>query len=162
VFALAHVPGGLAIHSSGWRIWEPFASALPGLDARQFDEFTIGYWVGAAALVAMVVLAATSNRQSLSRIGAHRWKRLHRLSYVVYAFVAAHVVALQFGESRAVVWVLLTAGVFAPVIPLRLLQRFSAHLRSQPETSSSQHDAVDVAVNGATGPGWVSADERRY
>jgi DMSO/TMAO reductase YedYZ heme-binding membrane subunit len=123
VFALAHVPGGLAIHSSGWRIWEPFASALPGVESRSFDEFTIGYWAGAIALLAMIPLAVTSNRFSLARMGARRWQRLHRLSYVIYAFVTIHVVALQFGESRAVVWVLLTAGVFAPVIPLRLLRR---------------------------------------
>ena len=125
VFALAHLPGGLAIHSSGWAIWEPFASVFPGIAARRFDEFTIGYWAGAAALIAMIVLAGTSNRQSLSRMGAYRWKRLHRMSYVAYAFVAVHVVALQFGESRAAVWVLLTAGVFAPVLPLRLLRRFN-------------------------------------
>ena len=161
VFALAHVPGGLAIHSSGWRIWEPFASAVPGFDARPFDEFTIGYWVGAGALVAMIVLAATSNRQSLSRMGAYRWKRLHRLSYVVYAFVAVHVVALQFGESRAVVWVLLTAGVFAPVIPLRLLRRFNDRHRSQSATSGSKRPAFDDAGPAATAPQRVSAVETR-
>ena len=57
------MPGGLAIHSTGWRVWEPFASAIPGVDARQFDEFTVGYWVGAAALLAMLPLLATSNRR---------------------------------------------------------------------------------------------------
>jgi hypothetical protein len=49
VFTLAHVPAGLAIHSPEWRIWEPFASAFRGFDDRPFDEFTIGYWVGAGA-----------------------------------------------------------------------------------------------------------------
>ena len=144
VFALAHVPGGLAIHSSGWRVWEPFASAVPGVSARRFDEFTIGYWAGAAALFAIMVLAATSNQRSLSRMGAKRWKRLHRLSYVIYAFVAVHVVALQFGESRALVWVLLTAGVFAPVIPLRLFRRFHDH-RSGTSELSMPSGAVSTA-----------------
>jgi DMSO/TMAO reductase YedYZ heme-binding membrane subunit len=147
VFALAHVPGGLAIHTSGWRIWEPFASAFPGLDTRPFDEFTIGFWVGATALLAMIVLAATSNRRPLSRMGAHRWKRLHRLTYAVYAFVAVHVVALQFGESRALVWVLLTAGVFAPVIPLRLIRRRLGQHRPPPAGATrSQHTAHETTV----------------
>lgn len=151
-------PWGVAIHSSGWRIWEPFASALPGFDARSVDEFTIGYWAGAGALVAMVVLAGTSNRQSLCRMGAYRWKRLHRLSYVVYAFVAVHVVAVQFGESRAVVWVLLIAGVFAPVFPLRLLRRFNDRHRLQPATPGSKRPALNVAGNGSR---RVSAHETR-
>jgi DMSO/TMAO reductase YedYZ heme-binding membrane subunit len=93
-------------------------------DRVVFDGFTIGDWAGATALLAMIPLAVTSNRRSISGMGARRWQQLHRLSYAIYAFVAVHVVALQFGESRAAVWVLLTAGVFAPVIPLRLLRRY--------------------------------------
>ncbi len=139
VFALAHIPGGLAIHSSGWRIWTPFASAIPGAVARPFDEFTVGYWFGAGALIAMLPLVITSNRRALTRMGARRWQRLHRLSYVVYAFVAVHVVALQFGESRQIVWVGLTALVFSPVIPLHglRLRRRRRDRRLELEKSSS-------------------------
>ena len=118
---------------------------FPGLGARRFDEFTIGYWAGAAALVAMIVLATTSNRQSLSRMDAQRWKRLHRLSYVVYAFVAVHVAALQFGESRAAVWVLLTAGVFAPVLPVRLLRRLNN--RHRPQTAAPNANAQPATLH---------------
>ena len=116
VLVAAHVPGGLAIHTTGWSLWSPFASAIPGLDARRFDEFTIGYWIGAVALVVLVPLVATSTTGALRRLGAPRWKRLHRLTYMAFALVAVHVVAMQYGEGRDIRHVALTALVFAVAV----------------------------------------------
>ncbi len=119
VLVVAHIPGGLAIHSSGWRVWTPFESVVPGIDGRPLDEFTVGYWVGLVAALTLVPLLLTSTNESLRRRGAANWKRLHRLVYVTYALAAVHVVALQYGESRDLRHVALTALVFGAAIVVR-------------------------------------------
>lgn len=116
IVVFAHFPGGLAIHTSGWRLYRPFASVVPGVPSRPFDEFTVGYWAGLLALTALVPLAATSNDASLRRLGPDRWKRLHRLAYLVLGLVAIHIVSMQYGESRdrlhaAGVWLLIAVAV---------------------------------------------------
>ncbi len=46
--------------------------------------------VGFAAFVLLIPLAATSTSGMLKRLGARRWKRLHRLAYVSAALAAVH------------------------------------------------------------------------
>lgn len=48
--------------------------------------------VGFLALVLLVPLAATSTKGALQRLGAVRWKRLHRLVYLAAALGAVHFV----------------------------------------------------------------------
>jgi sulfoxide reductase heme-binding subunit YedZ len=48
--------------------------------------------VGFAALVLMAPLAATSTAAMLKRLGAARWRRLHRLAYVVAILGIVHFV----------------------------------------------------------------------
>ncbi len=119
VLVAAHIPGGLAIHSSGWRVWTPFESVVPGIDGRALDEFTVGYWIGLLAALTLVPLVLTSSNASLRRRGAANWKRLHRLVYATFALAAVHVVALQYGEARDLRHVALTAMVFAVAIVVR-------------------------------------------
>ncbi len=109
VLVAAHIPGGLAIHSSGWRVWTPFESVVPGIDGRALDEFTVGYWIGLLAALTLVPLVLTSSNASLRRRGAANWKRLHRLIYATFALAAVHVVVLQYGEARDLRHVALTA-----------------------------------------------------
>lgn len=46
--------------------------------------------VGFTALVLLVPLAATSTKGAIQRMGAERWKRLHRLVYLAAALGAVH------------------------------------------------------------------------
>lgn len=48
--------------------------------------------VGALSFLGMVPLAVTSTKQMVQRLGARRWKRLHRLSYVVAGLAVVHFV----------------------------------------------------------------------
>jgi hypothetical protein len=134
---VAHVPGGLAIHTTGWRIWTPFESLLPWVDGRPFDEFTVGYWMGLFAALALIPLAATSNAAALRHLGARRWQRLHRvLSWTIYWLVAIHVVAMQYGEFRNRRHVALTASVFAVAVFARLAVRWSRRRGERSGTSA--------------------------
>lgn len=45
---------------------------------------------GILAYVGMLVLAFTSNDFSLKKLGGKKWKRLHRLVYVIFALVLVH------------------------------------------------------------------------
>jgi sulfoxide reductase heme-binding subunit YedZ len=49
-------------------------------------------FVGLAAFVLIVPLAATSTNASVKRLGFVRWKRLHRLAYLAPAFAVLHFV----------------------------------------------------------------------
>ncbi len=47
-------------------------------------------WFGTGALVIMIPLAITSTDGMVTRLGAKRWKRLHRLAYVAVLFGVIH------------------------------------------------------------------------
>lgn len=126
VLVAAHIPGGLAMHSTGLRVWTPFESVVPGVAGRRLDEFTLGYWIGLVAVLTLVPLLVTSTNASLRKRGAASWKRLHRLTYATYAFAAVHVVALQYGEARDRRHIALTAMIFGAAIVVRALALVSS------------------------------------
>ncbi len=122
LLVVAHIPGGLAIHTTGLRVWTAFESVVPGVTGRAIDEFTLGYWSGLAAAGLLVPLVLTSTDSALRRLGAERWRTLHRrLVWSVYWVTAVHVVALQYGESRDIRHVALTAAVFGFGLGARLV-----------------------------------------
>lgn len=51
---------------------------------------------GLLALALLLVLAGTSNNFSVKRMGGKRWKRLHKLTYLVVALVIYH----QFAQEK--------------------------------------------------------------
>lgn len=74
--------------------------------------------IGMAALVLMVPLALTSNNWAIRKLGAMRWKRLHRLTYVAAVLGALHFVILVKG-FRLDTWVYLAIilGLLALRVP---------------------------------------------
>ncbi|HEX8324161.1 MAG TPA: protein-methionine-sulfoxide reductase heme-binding subunit MsrQ [Tepidisphaeraceae bacterium] len=76
-------------------------------------------WFGAIALLALVPLTITSTQRMVHRLGAKRWKALHRLAYV--AAVAAVVHYCLAGKILTV-----QAVAFTGVIGLLLLYRLAA------------------------------------
>jgi ferredoxin-NADP reductase/DMSO/TMAO reductase YedYZ heme-binding membrane subunit len=57
-------------------------------------------WFGTAALVLMIPLAVTSTDRMVSRLGAARWKRLHRLSYPIAICGVVHYYLLVKSDVR--------------------------------------------------------------
>ncbi|HEY3802404.1 MAG TPA: ferric reductase-like transmembrane domain-containing protein [Kofleriaceae bacterium] len=57
-------------------------------------------WFGFGALVIMIPLAVTSTDAMVSRLGAKRWKRLHRLTYVVVLAGCVHYLLLVKSDTR--------------------------------------------------------------
>lgn len=56
--------------------------------------------VGFTALVLLVPLALTSTKESLQRVGFERWKRIHRLVYVVAVLAIVHFVMRVKADTR--------------------------------------------------------------
>lgn len=51
-------------------------------------------WFGLAGFFILLALALTSNNTSMRKLGS-RWKRLHRLAYVAFAFASAHALSIE-------------------------------------------------------------------
>jgi sulfoxide reductase heme-binding subunit YedZ len=74
--------------------------------------------IGMAALLLMIPLALTSNDWAIRKLGAMRWKRLHRLTYAAAVLGALHFVILVKG-FRIDTWVYLAIilGLLALRVP---------------------------------------------
>jgi sulfoxide reductase heme-binding subunit YedZ len=78
--------------------------------------------VGFSALVLLVPLALTSTKESLQRLGFARWKRLHRLVYVVAILAVVHFVMRVKADARE-------PYVWAAVLTLLFIVRLVDGLR---------------------------------
>ena len=90
-------------------------------------------WFGTGALVLMVPLALTSTDAMVTRLGGTRWKRLHRLGYLVAIGAVIHYYMLVKSDVRLPL-------TFAGVIGVLLLYRFGSHyvkLRAAAQTARS-------------------------
>jgi methionine sulfoxide reductase heme-binding subunit len=67
---------------------------------------------GLVALTLLLVLAITSTDAAVRRLGARRWKNLHRLAYVVAVLVAYHQIAARKVFPVEVLW------LFVPLVLL--------------------------------------------
>jgi sulfoxide reductase heme-binding subunit YedZ len=70
--------------------------------------------IGFTALLLLVPLALTSTKESLQRLGFARWKRLHRLVYVVAVLAVIHFTMRVKADTREpYVWAALLFVLFA-------------------------------------------------
>jgi len=77
----------IAAHFTIFFVWDREAS-VGGTLAEIIERVYL--WFGTAALVFMIPLAITSTDGMVTRLGAKRWKLLHRLTYVVVAGGLVH------------------------------------------------------------------------
>ncbi|MFZ5895204.1 MAG: protein-methionine-sulfoxide reductase heme-binding subunit MsrQ [Myxococcota bacterium] len=70
--------------------------------------------VGALALLGLLPLALTSTKRSLQRLGFTRWKRLHRLVYVVVLLALIHFyLRVKADHSLPITYALFVGALFA-------------------------------------------------
>jgi sulfoxide reductase heme-binding subunit YedZ len=113
VFAFVY----LASHFAIFFVFDREASVASMLDEIALRVYL---WFGAAALVLMIPLAVTSTDAMVSRFGARRWKRLHRLAYPIAIAGVVHYILLVKSDVRQPV-------VFAAVIGGLLVYRVVFH-----------------------------------
>ena len=98
-----------------------------GLDARAIlaDVTKRRFiFVGFAAFLTLIPLAATSTAASVRRLGFVRWKRLHRLAYVAAALGVVHFIWRVKKDVREPM-------VYGSILAALLLVRLAVHLRAR-------------------------------
>ncbi len=88
--------------------------------------------VGAATLLAMVPLAATSFNRAIKALGAARWRALHRAVYAIAALALLHFFWMKAGKNDFAQW-----SVYAAIVALLLGWRLGRAL-----WTASRHRAV--------------------
>lgn len=94
-----------------------YAIADQGLDLAKIGEDISKrpfIYVGLAALLTLVPLAATSTKRMLQTMGARRWRTLHRLAYVAGCLGALHFfLRVKKDYTEPLLYALVLGGLFA-------------------------------------------------
>jgi DMSO/TMAO reductase YedYZ heme-binding membrane subunit len=101
-----------------------FSSMLDDILARPFITF------GMAALLTMLPLALTSTAKSVQRLGAKKWKRIHRLAYLAAGAGAFHYYLLVKADTTKPL-------TFAAVIAVLLIFRIPTWITSRAKRAST-------------------------
>ena len=103
-----------------------WSTIVPDIVRRPF--ITLGF----AALVLLVPLAATSTARMIKRLGARRWKRLHKLVYPAAALGCLHYFMMVKADVREP---LIYAAILAVLLGWRVATRWRPAV-SRPSSSS--------------------------
>jgi sulfoxide reductase heme-binding subunit YedZ len=87
-------------------------------------------FVGFAAFVLLIPLAATSTQAALRRLGFVRWKRIHRLVYVAAGLAAVHFIWRVKQDLREPL-------IYAAILAALLLVRVGFYLHSRRKAAPS-------------------------
>ncbi len=90
LLGLGHAVFALLQYHGGGNV-SPLRSLLEGAPTTRFPGEFPFEWLGLAALMILVVMAATSHDFWLSVLSPRVWKTLHMLVYVAFALVVLHV-----------------------------------------------------------------------
>jgi sulfoxide reductase heme-binding subunit YedZ len=93
--------------------------ALPLTEFRSVSQFPFEAF-GFAALLILLLMAATSHDFWLRHLGASVWKALHQLVYLAYGLVLAHVLFGALQSERSTVYPVLLGAGFVGVLGLHL------------------------------------------
>lgn len=144
MFLLALGHGGFSVfqfHALG--VLDPFVSVLSS-DGSFTGVTTLPFQVfGAAALLILFLMAATSHDFWLANLSAPVWKALHMLVYVAYALLIIHV---GFGAAQAK-----GGGVILAATALGAAGLIALHLRAAVRERQLDHESMVLPA------GWVDA-----
>jgi sulfoxide reductase heme-binding subunit YedZ len=93
------------------------------------DLFGTANYTGAAGVLIVAALLATSNNYSLRAFGSPRWKRLQRWNYAVFALTGIHAVAYLIIEKQKLSFVMLIAASLTIVIFFQAMGYAIRHAR---------------------------------
>lgn len=121
---LAHVWLGtlVSMNSAYVAAFVKFAPAPPSAELRNW-LFSLGAVAGYVVGILLLLLLALSSDRALRRLGAPRWKRLQRASYLAFGLTALHGLAFQLIEERSAVLVLLVVALPLAVLAMHIAAR---------------------------------------
>ena len=106
ILGILHTVVGQNVHLRGrpWLYYVYERKSHHAIPIRH-DLFGFANYTGAASVLLLIALFATSNDYSLRTLGTPRWKRLQRWNYAVFALAAAHTAAYQTSEKQGLPFV---------------------------------------------------------
>jgi ferredoxin-NADP reductase/DMSO/TMAO reductase YedYZ heme-binding membrane subunit len=143
----------IAVHFAIFFAWDRAGSVSDTLNEIVTRVYL---WFGTAALVLMIPLAITSTDAMVTRLGAKRWKLLHRLAYLAAIGGVVHYVLLVKADLRQPI-------VFAAVLGALLVFRAGAHyvdLRRAVVKATAKAAAAKTASAPATKRAFWSGELR--
>ena len=129
----------IALHFLIFFWWDRDGSVSSTVDELIEREYL---WFGFGALVLMIPLALTSTDAMVSRLGAKRWKRLHRLAYVIVIAGVVHYYLLVKSDVRQPL-------AFAIVVGALLGYRVVAHYLDLRAEVRAGHEKLAMARSAA-------------
>src|SRR6266853_1346657 len=96
-------------------------------------------WFGLSGLSILVVLALTSNKFSIRKLGGRNWKCLHRLAYIAAALLIYHQAIAGKGHWQIARWLLF------PLAALQVARVTKTLLRKPARISASNQNVRHVA-----------------
>jgi len=101
ILSVVHTAVGQCVHLRGrpWLYYIYSPQEHQPFPIRH-DLFGLANYTGAAAILVVAVLLATSNDLSLRKMGTPQWKQLQRWNYAAFAFTAIHAVSYLVTEKQ--------------------------------------------------------------
>ena len=147
VLAIVHTAIGQCVHLRG-RPWLYYVYG-PTEHHHSFplrhDLFGFANYTGAACVLPIALLLATSNDWALRRLGAADWKKLQRWNYAVFALAAAHAIGYLEIEKQRLPFV---AVIVAAIMLAAAMQAVGFALRRRRAKISTMKPADVRAVAG--------------
>jgi sulfoxide reductase heme-binding subunit YedZ len=108
ILSVAHTAAGQFVHLRGlpWLYYVYGPTEHHHAFPLRHDLFGVANYTGAAGVVVVIALLATSNDYSLRALGTRSWKQLQRWNYAVFALVAIHALGYQGVEKQHAGWVI--------------------------------------------------------
>jgi sulfoxide reductase heme-binding subunit YedZ len=126
--AIMHMVIGAIVHTEGWAVWTLWLWDLPRPGdwwTVRLDAFGLSNLLGLFQASLLAGLMVISNDRTLATLGAPRWKRLQRLTYVALASILVHGLLYQTVEDRD--WTV--RAVFGVLMGLTIALQASAIVR---------------------------------
>ncbi len=129
IVAWVHVGLGITIHSPGWRLDTQFLN-IRGFPNPLLVAISIGFWLGSFAAITLIPLMATSNPRMMRRLGPNLWKRVQRLTYILFGLLVVHIGLLQYQERRdlrhvGITFSVVTTTLLVQVAGVRYVKRMN-------------------------------------
>lgn len=121
ILGILHTVVGQNVHLRGrpWLYYVYERKSYHTIPIRH-DLFGFANYIGAASVLLLIALFATSNDYSLRALGTPRWKGLQRWNYAVFALAAAHATAYQASEKQGLPFVVTLSVCVGLTIALQI------------------------------------------
>jgi methionine sulfoxide reductase heme-binding subunit len=123
ILSVAHTIAGQCVHLRGrpWLYYVYGPTEHHHAFPLRHDLFGISNYTGAAGVLIIIALLATSNDYSLRALGTPGWKKLQRWNYAVFALVAVHAFGYQGIEKQHAGWVVAVTASVAVAAALQFM-----------------------------------------